>query len=429
MPRQIRIAISGGGLAGASCFHALFKHEHLDIHIFESAPTFKEAGAAIGIVRNALAALELIGPSAAECLQRAGAVPMRGVRFMLAQGEGRGSMVDEADDVAQGKRVSSIVQRAAFVRELLADVPPERMHAFKKLDRVDHNSDGSITLCFTDGTTHDCDVLIGADGIHSKVRKLVLGEDDPAASPRNTGSWAVMTLKPYAEAQASIGKDLVNIEDAREYMWIGDGTYVLHNVLSQGEQVQFIISSYDKDAELSDFWQRTVKADEIRTLYQDWPPHLSKAVDELLCDEPEQNAWFLWEHPPARSYVSGPLCVMGDAAHATTPWQGSGGGMSIEDSLILSALLGRAKSPTEALTALKVYDHVRRPRTQRIVESSRVTGLILAGRGEETGLDLGMLREKLVPRWDFIADFDNEKHRDEAVELMERELKKAVLVY
>jgi salicylate hydroxylase len=113
---------------------------------------------------------------------------------------------------------------------------------------------------------------------------------------------------------------------------------------------------------------------------------------------------------------------MGDAAHATTPWQGSGGGMSIEDSLILSTLLGRAGTAAEAQIALKVYDHVRRPRTQSIVESSRGTGLIVSGLKEETELNLDKLREELLPRWDFIIDFDNEKHCDEAMEMMEREL-------
>ncbi|RYP43458.1 hypothetical protein DL770_011673 [Monosporascus sp. CRB-9-2] len=340
MSHPIRIAISGGGLAGAYLIHALLNYNLLDVHIFESAATFKEAGAAIGVARNALAALDLIGHSAARCLERAGAVPMRGVRFMLAQ-------------------------------ELLADVPRERMHASKKLDKVDQNHDGSIRLHFADGTTHECDILVGAEGIYSTVRKFILGEGDPAAFPRNTGSWAVMTLKPYAEARASIGERPVDIEDAREYI-----------------------------------------SEEIKKLYQFWPPHFNKAVNE----------------PPARSYVSGPICIMGDAAHATTPWQGSGGGMSIEDSLILSSLFGRAKTPAEAVTALKVYGQARRPRTQRIVESSRVTGTILAGRGEGTGLDLRKLREKLLPRWDFIIDFDNEKHCNEAVQLMERELEKGNIV-
>jgi salicylate hydroxylase len=124
----IRIAITGGGLAGATLFHALLTYPYLDVHIFESAVVFKEAGMAIGVSRNALDALDLIGPSASQCLQRAGAVPMRGVRFMLAQGEGAGSVIDEADD-KDGRRVVHIVQRAAFLRELLANVPQERMHA------------------------------------------------------------------------------------------------------------------------------------------------------------------------------------------------------------------------------------------------------------------------------------------------------------
>lgn len=281
MSLPIRIAISGGGLAGASLLHALLPHEHLDVHIFESAAAFKEAGMAIGVARNALDALDLIGPSAAQCLELAGAVPMLGVRFMLAQGECAGSMIDKTKEKALGGRVTSIVHRAAFLHELLADVPKERVHASKKLDKIHRNSDGSITLYFSDGTTHECDVLIGADGIHSTVRRFILGEDDAAAFPRNTGSWAVMTLKPYTEAQASIGDGPVNIEDAREYMWIGDGAYLMHNVLNQGQLVQFIVASHEKDAESSDRWFRTVSADEIKRLYQDWPPHLYKAVVEV----------------------------------------------------------------------------------------------------------------------------------------------------
>jgi salicylate hydroxylase len=90
-----------------------------------------------------------------------------------------------------------------------------------------------------------------------------------------------MALKPYAEAQTSIGNGPVNIEDAREYMWIGNGTYLLHNLLNQGQLVQVVIASHEKDAESSDRWHRTVSADEIKKLYQGWPSHLYKAVDEV----------------------------------------------------------------------------------------------------------------------------------------------------
>jgi salicylate hydroxylase len=113
---------------------------------------------------------------------------------------------------------------------------------------------------------------------------------------------------------------------------------------------------------------------------------------------------------------------MGDAVHATTPWQGLGAGMAIEDSLMLSTLLGLSQTPSEAVTALRIYDQVRRPRTQHIIESSRVTGDIMTGKGLETGLELAKLKEKLLPRWEFIIDFDVGNHIKQAREIFAKEL-------
>ncbi|KAI7780624.1 hypothetical protein LA080_015907 [Diaporthe eres] len=302
MAPSIRIAIIGGGLAAASLIHALIKSPQLDVHIFEAAPQFKEAGMAIGIARNAQAALRLIGPSAEQCLDQVGAVPMKGVKFMLAQGEvGAGSMADEVDGKAQGKRLTS-----ELLQTLLADIPEDRMHTSKKLQKIDQ--DNSLALYFTDGKNHD---------VSPKQRSLV--------------------------------------------------------------------------------------------------PISMLTKSQLLCNQPEHEALYLWERP---------ICITGDAAHSTTPWQGSGGGMSIEDSLILSTLLGRAKTPAEAITALKVYDQVRRPRTQRIVDSSRATGGKLIGVHE---LDQETSKS-FMSRWDFIIDIDTEKHRDEAVQMMETGLKEKEII-
>lgn len=280
MSPSIRIAVCGGGLAGATLLHGLLKHKHLDVHVFESAATFNEAGAAIGIARNALTALDLIGPTAVQALERAGALPMQGVRFMLAQGEGKGELIAEEDAATHGQRVVSIVHRAAFLRELLADVPQDRLHSSKKLEKVDQGDDGPITLRFVDGTTHECDVLVGADGIHSIVRKHILG-NDPAASPRNSGAWTIMALKTAAEAQGSLGSGPKGLEEAREYSWVGDGVFAMHNMFNQGQVVQFIIAAYEKEAESSSDWHRTVGADELKQLFKDWPPHLNRAVDEV----------------------------------------------------------------------------------------------------------------------------------------------------
>lgn len=97
--------------------------------------------------------------------------------------------------------------------------------------------------------------------------------------------------------------------------------------------------------------------------------------------------------------------------------------MCVEDTLVLSRLLGRARSPQEALTALKVYGEIRLPRTQRIVKSSFETGKILTGAGEGIGLETANLKTALEPRWDFIIDLDVEGHVDEAIKAMDAELK------
>ena len=92
------------------------------------------------------------------------------------------------------------------------------MHASKRLDSVNESSNGSIKLHFTDGTTHECDILFSADGIRSTVRRLILGENDLATYPTNSSAWCVMVLRPYTEAQASIGRGPIKIDDAREYI-------------------------------------------------------------------------------------------------------------------------------------------------------------------------------------------------------------------
>ncbi|KAI1361460.1 hypothetical protein F5Y08DRAFT_347836 [Xylaria arbuscula] len=269
-------------------------------------------------------------------LERVGAVAMTGVRFMVGEGEGRGEVVDEVGEGGEegkgkGERLTSIVHRGKYVEGLLAEIPGDRVHVSKKLASVERRrkrgnegenvgegkgkgeGEGPITLHFTDGSTYECDILVGADGIHSTAREFILGPDDPAAKPRNTGLWLVMTLQPYAKAREIMDREFVDARDPREYSWVGQGTYgkgskekegkrgngsyILHNVLRDAEVVQFVVGSSDSVDEAGDRWMRSVAREEMRDLYRGWTENLRNAVEEFLCQQPEHTAFYLWEHP------------------------------------------------------------------------------------------------------------------------------------
>jgi len=107
--------------------------------------------------------------------------------------------------------------------------------------------------------------------------------------------------------------------------------------------------------------------------------------------------------------------MMGDASHAMTPWQGSGAGQAIEDAMVLEALLANTHHPSELDAALQAYDAVRRLRTQRVVTSSRETGVIMCGSAPGIGLDPEKLRSSLASRWEFIHGLDVKEHKREAI--------------
>jgi salicylate hydroxylase len=73
-------------------------------------------------------------------------------------------------------------------------------------------------------------------------------------------------------------------------------------------------------------------------------------------------AWSPWEHNTTPNYAKGTVCIVGDAAHATPPWQGAGAGQALEDAIILSALFREAKKKEDVENVLKAFHAVRRSR-------------------------------------------------------------------
>lgn len=134
-----------------------------------------------------------------------------------------------------------------------------------------------------------------------------------------------------------------------------------------------------------------------------------------------KEIWALFDSVPARTYTNGSrICLSGDAAHASTPHQGSGGGMAMEDAFILSNLLGEIQDMADIPAILKAYDINRRPRSQRLVSSSREAGQLYDLELTEPGDD-ETLRLDLETRFKWIWEADPDEELADAQKLFRTE--------
>lgn len=126
-----------------------------------------------------------------------------------------------------------------------------------------------------------------------------------------------------------------------------------------------------------------------------------KQVASLL-KEPQK--WSLWHHPTAPTFYSGRLAIIGDAAHASTPHQGAGCGQAFEDALVMCELLAHdnVKTADDIESAFTAYDAVRRPRTLRVVETSRENGEVCMMKGPDAKGDLTKIKKNLDKRFEWI---------------------------
>ncbi|KAG8163704.1 hypothetical protein KVR01_007001 [Diaporthe batatas] len=416
---RIRVAIIGGGLAGTTVANALIQIPHLEVQVYESAPTFSERGAAVGFDSHALGVLELILPGQKdEILKKAKAVALNSVRNVMGSGPSAGQIVADLD----GEDSGVIVHRASLLRELVARLPKEALHTDKKLAKLDlKHGTGAIQVTFYDGTTSESDVVIGADGIFSTVRSHVLQDstNDFAASP--AGFWDSRILVPFEKAKAILGAEKFEVD--RQCGYIGDGAFVMHDVLEDRTVVQCIISAIEREP-TRDRKRALTRESLTKTLgaWLDGP--IGKEIIELSLEQQDLHGYSQWEHKATPTYSHGNTCLIGDAAHAMTPWQGSGAAMAFEDVAVLQELLRNTGSPADICAALKAYDMVRRPRCQRVINSSRETGIILCGKDAKADLDPQKIGEALAHMWDFIMGLDMRAHRADALKTF-REMDRA----
>jgi salicylate hydroxylase len=243
------------------------------------------------------------------------------------------------------------MHRADLLSALAGALPAERIHVGHRLTGLVDRGD-RVRAQFANGERAEVDVLVGADGIHSMVRNLVFGPEQP----RFTGCIAYRGLVP-----ADRLRDLALEVTAQ--VWMGPGRHFVHYFVSNRRLVNFV-AIIEQDTWTRESWtDRGDRADALAA-FEGWHPQVRRILEAV----DETYIWALFDRTPMERWSAGRVTLLGDACHAMLPFMAQGAAQAIEDGATLATCLANAGSDIPG--ALYRYERLRIPRTSRLQEMS-----------------------------------------------------------
>ncbi|KZV87796.1 FAD/NAD(P)-binding domain-containing protein [Exidia glandulosa HHB12029] len=390
-PSPIRVSIVGGGISGLCLASVLAKYDEdrkLDVVIYESTASFGEVGAGVAVWGRTFQVIRALGlQDDLDAIDTRKGVNSSEWHFRYRRSDGG----PEGRDFARRPFPNGYsFHRAQFLSIFAAKVeqsPTIRVEFDKRLVSANTQVSGqSITLTFKDGTTATCDVLIGADGIRSPVRVAML---DCAA--KDLGDDMLRSRWPAVWSGVCIYRSLIPMSQLREtYKQLGgQGDPVIQSgpVLYCGQDKAFAlypiqggkmvnvgcITQPGKAGTLfpDERWVSDVEPGFLEKEFEDWEIEVRAIVNGMKT----ASRWAIHVVPGLHSFAHGRIAIQGDAAHAMTPYNGSGVNQAIEDAYVLGRMLTHPKTTLETVeSALKAYDFVRRERAQGVQELSLELG-------------------------------------------------------
>ncbi|KAK4693668.1 salicylate hydroxylase, partial [Lecanoromycetidae sp. Uapishka_2] len=416
--KPFNIAICGGGIAGLALAIGLL-HRNVPFHLYESAHAFAEVGAGVSFGPNSIRAMDLIDPKIRKGYERRAthnASPDKKdiwFDFYAGMNCGLGKAGDYICAVRDGQKehpVQSSIHRAAFLDELVALMPKENVTFGKRVIEVQETSHG-VRLHFEDGGSAEASAAIGCDGVKSKIRQFVLGDEDPAVHPSFTKKYAYRGLIPMSKAVSLLGDELAR----NAVMYCGLHGHILTFPIEKGETMNVVAFRTKRDGKWEDErWVLPMDREGMESDYEDW----GESVKKILSLMEKPDVWALFDYPPAKTYYKGRICLSGDGAHASTPHQGAGAGMALEDAFVMSSLLGEVDTAEGIEQAFEAFDAVRRPRTQKLVTTSREAGELYDCEEEGVGDDREAMRRNLGERYKWIWEKNSEEDLDMAMGML-----------
>ncbi|KAH7032126.1 hypothetical protein B0J12DRAFT_713715 [Macrophomina phaseolina] len=374
--RNLNIAIVGSGIAGVTLPISLLR-ANVAVTLYESAQAFGEIGAGVVFGPNAVRAMSPIAPEVRTAFETVATYNQleceKKLWFDFRHGMFRGGQQSELICSLPAPDGRAAVHRAHYLAEIVKLVPNGVANVGKKLQDVENLPDGKIQLIFLDGSEAVHDALIGCDGIKSRTRQVVLGDDHPAAKARWSGKYAYSGLIPMDKAVELLSDELAR----NSQMYLGYQGHVLTFPVEHGRTMNAVLT------------------------------YVSSAFGSITSLMQRIDIWALFEHPAAPRYTRDNICLIGDAAHAATPHQG--------------ALLREVNDAEDIQAAFTAFQKERIELARTSHEAGQLYDFELPGYED----DDGMIAENLKTRMRWIWDEDLEKELERAMITLKAEIKTA----
>src|SRR5918999_1335197 len=373
-PTNKKALIIGGGIAGPVTAMAL-QRAGVESVVYEAYDTSAGlgAGAFLTVAVNGLDALRTL--DAHEPVLDAG-FPTRKIEFLSGTGKRLGE-VPIGGTLPDGT-VSHTIKRADLYRVLHDEAIRRgiRIEHTRRLVDAETTPDGGVVVRFEDGTRAAGDLLIGADGIHSRTRRII---DPTAPEPRYTGLGNIGGFTRNAS---------VNTKPGIYVMVWGRRAFFGYTVSPSGEVWWFANPPSAREltrAELAGTTTEQWKEQLIGLFADDATP----AVEIIRATTGELHGTNQYDMPSVRTWHKGPVVIVGDAAHATSPASGQGASMTIEGAVVLAKCLRDLPDIQQAFAA---YEQLRRERVERVVAQGA-----RSSSGKAAGPIARVIRDLMLP--------------------------------
>jgi 2-polyprenyl-6-methoxyphenol hydroxylase-like FAD-dependent oxidoreductase len=349
----MRALIVGGGIGGLSTGRALHQNGW-DVAVFERAPELEriQVGGAIHVWHNGMRGLQRLG--LADQVAEIGGPAARVQTAEMRNWRGRLLTSWSVQDVEREVGAPTLgVRRPDLHRVLAGGLEPGVLHLGRELTTF-AQEDGGVVATFADGTDERGDVLIGADGLRSTVRRGLLGDSDLRSA--KYASW--QSVSDYAGDDAPVGLFRV--------VWGPGARFLFYHVGADQLYWEGIFATQPGGTDPPGDHKGAVAA-----RFAGW----AEPVPSIIAATQESGITRgdIYDRPPVKRWGEGRVTLLGDAAHPMTNAAGQGANQTIEDAVVLAARLGDGTDP---LAGLRAYEKERIARSARFANLAwRLTAL------------------------------------------------------